>query len=402
MGLKDIPFLSGFFNQSPVRSSLSLDSAMFKLSQNISYKEYALQLCINKLASAMSLCRVETTENGMDKKDHYWWKFNYEPNNNVNAPDFLYQIIYEMVWNENGALVYQTDDGNLVVAENYQMTESSIYENVYHDISLYGGYELDGYYGESQVLRFQLPNKEVRRLINGLYKDYGELIQVTSNAYMRERSMKLLLNIDTLFDQQYGKSVVNAETGETEADNILDDILTNRFKGVFAPNDTMTPLESGLSVSSLDESRSSTVSGQIKANEVTELFDGVINLTADAFAIPRGLLKGDVADAEAITQNFITFAVRPLAKELESEINRKLYKKDKVISGTKLKFDTETIQTYNLVTFANAADKLVAATIFNPNELRRKLGEEPSTNKELDKYKETKNYQEAGTTENEG
>ena len=128
----------------------------------------------------------------------------------------------------------------------------------------------------------------------------------------------------------------------------------------------------------------------------------MINLTADPFAIPRGLLKGDVADAEAITQNFITFAVRPLAKELESEINRKLYKKDKVISGTKLKFDTETIQTYNLVTFANAADKLVAATIFNPNELRRKLGEEPSTNKELDKYKETKNYQEAGTTENEG
>lgn len=395
MGLKDIPFFTWLFKPEKVKSSGDLTTLVNNLSANINYKEYALQLCINKLASALSLCRFDTFEKGQPKENHYWWRFNYEPNLNTNAPDFLYQIIYQMVYDPDGALVYQSDDGQLIVAESFTVSERSIYENVYTDIVLYGGYKLEGFYKESEVLRYQLPNKNVRKFVNGIYKDYGELIQVTTNAYIRERSMKLLLEIGTTFDQNF-QGVVDEKTGETEADQILDEILTQRFKGVFEPKDTLTPLEDGLTIKQLDESRSATVAGQIKANEVTELFIKIVDMVADAFAIPRGLLKGDVADVEAMTDNFITFAIRPLAIEIESENNRKLYKFDKVSQKTKMKIITDAIKTYDWVKVANAADKYVAATVYNSNEIRRKLGEEESANPELSKFRTTKNYKEAG------
>lgn len=398
MGLKDIPFFTWFFKPEKVKSSGDLTTLINNLSANINYKEYALQLCINKLASALSLCRFDTFENGQPKENHYWWRFNFEPNLNTNAPDFLYQIIYQMVYDPDGALVYQSDDGQLIVAESFTVSERSIYENVYTDIVLYGGYPLEGIYKESQVLRYQLPNKSVRKFVDGIYKDYGELIQVTTNAYIRERSMKLLLEIGTTFDQNF-QGIVDEATGETEADQILDEILTQRFKGVFEPKDTLTPLEAGLSIKQLDESRSATVAGQIKANEVTELFIKTVDMVADAFAIPRGLLKGDVADVEAMTDNFITFAIRPLATEIESENNRKLYKFDNVSKKTKMKVITDSIKTYDWVKVANAADKYVAATVFNSNEIRRKLGEEESSNPELNKFRTTKNYKEAGKEE---
>lgn len=398
MGLKDFPFFTGIFRKTKIKNSGDLTTLINTLATNINYKEYALQLCINKLASALSLCQFDTYEKGTPKKNHYWWKFNFEPNHNTNAPDFLYQIIYQMVYDPDGALVYQSDDGQLIVAESFNVIERSIYENVYTDIILYGGFKLQGIYKESEVLRYQLPNKNIRKFVDGIYEDYGELIQVTTNAYIRERSMKLLLEIGTTFDQQF-QSVVDEETGETEADQILDDILTKRFKGVFKPSDTLTPLEEGLSIKQVDESRSSTVAGQIKATEVTELFIKIVDMVADAFAIPRGLLKGDVADVEAMTENFITFGVRPLSTEIESENNRKLYKFKNVSEGTKMKVITDSIRTYDWVKVANAADKYVAATVFNSNEIRRKLGEEESKNPELNKYRTTKNYKEAGKDE---
>ena len=383
-----MPFLQGFFKQDPVRTSLDLETSIFELTKRISYKEYALQLCINKLASSLALCRFDTYEKGKKKHDHYWWRFNFEPNNNVNSIDFLYQIIYEMVHNEDGALIIQTDDGHLVVAESYDIYPSSLYENIYQNIQLYGGYQYERGFYEKDVLRVQLPNKKVKTLLNGVYDDYGQLIQATANAYMRERSMKLKLNIKSMFNQNFGS--------EEEENKFYDDLFTKRFKSIFKPGDTITPLEEGLELSSIDESRASTVSGQIKATEVTELFSETINLFADAFAIPRGLLKGDVADVETMTSNFITYAVRPLAKEIESEINRKLYKREAVTEGTKLKIVTNTINTNNVVSLANAADKLISATVATPNEMREELDWEPSDKESMDEFRMTKNYSRIG------
>lgn len=392
MGIFD--FWTGSHSNPQVRTSLSrkdLETLIAKTEEKVCYKNYAIQLCINKLASALSLCRFETFDQGQPKKDHYWWKFNYEPNINMNMHDFLYQLIYEMVYNDEGALVIQNDTGDLVVASSYTVNEGSYLGNLYSNIELHGGLKLERSYREEDVLRFQLPNKEVRKLIDNLYSDYGRLIGMTTDAYIRDHSLKLVLEIGTMFNQQ----PIQLEDG-TEIDPV-EEIMTSRFKNLFSGGNTVTPLEQGLTLQELGGSRRS--GEKVKASEINDLMNKSIDFVADAFGIPRGLLKGDVADVEAMTDNFITFAIRPLAKELETEINRKLYRKEKVLIGTRLKVVTGSIQTYNIVSFAAAADKIIAASIGTPNEMRELLEWERVDNPELDKFKETKNYQELGTVE---
>ncbi|WP_124058455.1 phage portal protein [Vaginisenegalia massiliensis] len=399
LGLKDIPWLRGFFGMEQVHSSMTYEDfkVLFgKIENNIIYQKYALELCINKLVSAILLCEFETFEKGEPNKGIYWYKLNYEPNKNTNASDFIHQLVTQMVKDPRGALVIQTDDGNLVVAKSYEVVEASLLETVYTNVVLYGEYEYNRSFLEHEVLQFQLPNKNVRKLLEQLFVEYGKLINLSAQLYVKERSLKYILSIDTVFDEVFGR-VINEETGDTEADGILDDVMTNRLKGLLTGNDAVIPLEKGLSLETLNGGSSLKTSSK----EYDELIDGYINKAADLFGIPRGLLKGDVADVEAMTDNFINYAVRPLAEALETEFNRKLFGYDEIKQGTKLKVNTNTIKTYNIVSAANAVDKLIASTTITPNEGRTILGLETVDDPLMNEFKETKNYQKAGTNSTE-
>ena len=394
MGIFDIFGWHGSHSNPQVRTSLNrkeLETLFYKSSYHMFYKRYAIQLCINKLASALSLCKFETYEENKKKNDHYWYKFNFEPNKNMNMHDFLYQLIYEMVYNDNGALVLQNSEGDLVVAKSYEIVEGSFVSNLYTNIELYGGINLRESYREEDVLRFQLPNKQVDDLVGDLYREYGKFISIATQSYVRDRSLKLILNIGAMFNQQ---NQIDEDGNEYDP---VEDLMTNRFKNIFGDGNTITPLEDGLDLSVLEGSKNS--GSKTDVEEINKLLDKLIDIAADAFGIPRGLLKGDIADVEAMTDNFITFAVRPLAREIETEINRKLYGKEKINQGTKLKVVTGTIQTYNIVSFAAAADKLIAASIATPNEMREALEWEKIDNKLMDEIKETKNYQKLGTVD---
>ncbi|MGF3113217.1 phage portal protein [Facklamia sp. P9177] len=396
MGIFDIFGRSGSHSNPQVRTSLSrkqLETLIQTTSNNIHFQKYAIQLCVNKLASALSLCKFETYQEYEKIEEHYWWKFNFEPNKNMNMHDFLYQLVHEMVYDERGALVIQNSEGDFVVAESYEVIEGSFVGNIYKNIHLYGGLELKELYKESDVLRFQLPNKKAKAIVDHLYREYGRFLSVASEAYIRDRSLKLILNIGSMFNQQPIET--ENEDGEIEEIDPVDELMKNRFKNLFKGGDTLTPLEEGLSIEKLFEGKGN----EKQQSEIHNLFDSIINYTADAFGIPRGLLKGDVADVEAMTDNFVTFTIRPLAKEIETELNRKIYKEEGLTNGSKIKLVTGTIQTYNVVSFAAAADKLIAASIATPNEMREALEWERMEQDKMDEIKVTKNYEQLETSE---
>lgn len=389
MAIMDLPFLNLFKTKKSHKELVTLCSDW---GANIAFKNYAIQLALNKIANSLALCDFQTFEKNKLIQGENWWKLNYEPNPNQNQIDFWNKALERMVYDDNGALVFQSKEGYLVVAEDYEIEEFSFKENIYHDILLPGELVLKGSYTESQVIRLKLNNSKVKSVIDSVYDEYGKLLAGTIRNYNRGNSIKLMLKIDAMFDQF--KKTTNPETGESEYDQILDDIFENRFKGIFSDSDSATPLESGLSVETIETSKN-TKSGGSTTRDITAIFDDIVNLVADAFNIPRGILKGDVADAEAITDNFITFCIRPLADEIQSEFNRKMYGKKNVQSGSKLKIKTDKIRTYDPVKFANAAEALLRIGTYTPNMVKEKLDEEQVNELWANEHYVTKNYEKA-------
>ena len=127
--------------------------------------------------------------------------------------------------------------------------------------------------------------------------------------------------------------------------------------------------------------------------DISAIFDDILNLCADAFNIPRGLLKGDVADIAGMTDNFIAFGMNPIVEEISDEINRKLYRKKLVLERTKLKIRTEKIKNYDIAKLATPAELLSRIGVFSTNNILRLLGEEPILEEWADMHIISKNYE---------
>ena len=105
------------------------------------------------------------------------------------------------------------------------------------------------------------------------------------------------------------------------------------------------------------------------------------------------MLKGDIADIEAVTNNFLTFCIEPIIDLLETEINAKRYGKKAFLSGSCLKIDTTNIKHIDVFSVAEKCDKLIANGMYSIDELRGKLKDTILNEDWSQKHWITKNYQ---------
>lgn len=378
-------FIIDLFRWKPSQSNFSLTDYVAGVESDAAFRDYAVQICINKIANAMTQCDIQTFEKGNQIKSNNWYLLNVEPNRNQNAKDFWNKLVYQMVFNPDGALVIQDKNGYLIVADSYDLEEKAVYDNVYRNIVV-NNYTFQSVFSEREVLRFKLNNTNIKKYVDKVYESYGKLMTSSIKYFNRKNSTKLIVKLSTMFNQL--KSRVT-DTGETEADLILDDLFKNRLKGYFSDSDSATPIEEGLEV----EDRTTQRNGNSNTRDISAIFDDIINTASDAFGIPRGLLKGDVADIEAMTDNFITFCINPIASLLEDEFNRKLYGKENILENTKLKIKTNTIKGYDPTKLASSAEALYRIRTVNANWVRKLLREEEIDEAWANEYAETKNYQ---------
>ncbi|GGC84316.1 phage portal protein [Enterococcus wangshanyuanii] len=403
LAIRDWPIIRRFFSDGQKGKSNDFKTVLEDWGRNPKYKQYALNVCISRIANTISLCDFQTYVNGKKEQGDNWWLFNYEPNKNQNKTDFIFDLIYQMIFNyEDGALVIQSKEGNLIVATDFIVEKYSFEQNIYKNITLPGGYQLKRSLKEEDVLHFKLNNGKVKEIIDSVYEDYGKLINGTIRNYNRGNAIKLKLMIGTAFEQFKTKMVENPDgTISTEYDEILDEIFTERFKAIFSDKDSLTPMEEGLSLDKIEAAPGNTKSGAVTTRDITSTFEDILNMTADAMGIPRGIIKGDVADNEGLNNKYIDDAIRPIAGILQFEINRKLYRKELVLKGTKMKIQTNVIYTHDPVAFANAAEAYLRIGVYSPNDILLKLGEEPIDQDWANEYYVTKNYQNAKEAEKE-
>lgn len=380
----------------PIEKSSNERTVVFSESVNhVRYKSYALSIAISRIANAVSLCGFQTYIRGKPEKGDLWWRLNYEPNQNQNQTDFFYSLVHKMVYNSDGALVIQAKSGDLIVAESFTIEKYAFLPNVYSNIILPGGLSYQTKLKESDVIHLKYNNSKVKAIVDSVYEDYGKLLNDAIKNYKRGNAIKLKLLMDAQFDQFKEKDVLDEEGNVigTEYDEILDDLFQKRFGAILSDKDSITPLEDGLTLSNVDATTGNTKSGAFTSRDITSIFDDIVNQVADAFLMPRGIFRGDVADNEGMRKSMIDDAVRPFIENIQTEINRKKYGKDEFYKGNKLKISTDLIYTKDPIAFANAAEAYLRIGVYCVNDILEKLGEEIIDEEWAWRHYVTKNYE---------
>lgn len=344
-------------------------------------EKVAIQTAIGYIASAVAQCEFRTFMNGKENigQDYYLW--NYAPNANQNAVQFVWDLVETLIYNGEALIIEER--GQMFLADTFTKAENGIKERMFEGISV-DGQTLRARRAKD-VIWMVFDNNDIRPLLSRLCNQYEALIQKASEGYAKTYSDKGILSIDS------------RNRGKFEDEQTKRDLLENRFKKFFSSDSAVLPLYNGYTYTP----QTKNTRNVSEVNDVKTLSDEIYNRVGQAFRVPPTLLRGDIGDVEASNKNFLRYAVKPICKLLEAEITRKLYGYEELKKGNYLTIDTSRLEVSGVFAMAEKVDKLIACGMYSIDEVRKKMGEPEIGLPETQKHYITKNYAEIGGKEGE-
>lgn len=336
----------------------------------------AIQSGINLIASALSKCEFQTVIQNKIYKGTEYYLWNIAPNKHQNKVQFLQKLVSTLIW-ENEVLIIE-HGGELYIADSFNRKEKAFYTDVFENVSI-RNLSLKKSFSERDVMYLTYNDENMTALLNSLLKGYQKLISMSMAKYKRAGGRKGVVESGLI------------PSNSTEWNEALSDLYGDKFKKYFNEENALVVLPSG--------QKYTEISGEGSKKSTSDVTD-IINLTNEVYSqvgrvlrISPSLLKGENADLKSAVDNMLTFAVDPFAELLQTEIISKRYGADAFVNGNYLKIKTNRIKHIDPFSVAVQADKYIADSIYNADEIRTSLGDLPLNTKESQEYVRTKNYE---------
>lgn len=362
-------FLGKIFNKDAAQGNIITEN----LANEIFLKELAINTAINIIAKLMCNCEIKTYIENKQVKGHNYYLFNIEPNQNQNAIEFYFDWIQKLIY-KNECLIVMVND-RLYVAESYDTYDRALTETYFKNVTINDYTLTNKTFYASDVLFLKLNNEKIRQLIDGLYVSYGKLINSAMNSYKKSRSVRGTYKMSSSWKQLY------------KDQEELQKIIREKFKTYFSSDNAVLPIEEGFDYKEAGENTKNITS----STDIKELLEEVFSIVSIAFNIPKGIMKGDIADNKELLNLLLTLTVKPYAKLYQTEINRKFYGEKEYIKGNMVKADTKKIKYIDIFEVAGSADVLTRIG-FSHNDILGYLEEDYIDEEWANEHYVTKNY----------
>lgn len=261
-----------------------------------------------------------------------------------------------MIRSPAGALVVEIN-GQLHCAESFSVKqERPIIGNLYDGVVLEGGLQLNKVFSSSEVYLFKMENESAKFLIDGLYNDYGRLLQSAARAFRDTNGRKFKFKVDAI------------KAGDDDFANDFKENISKNIKS-YMENEYATYVEyDGEEL--VEESSNKQARG---IDDVVKIRQDMFNMVGQAFKIPQSLMNGNITSLKEVCDVFLTFAVDPFADTITATLNKRAGAQE-YLKGNYYQCYSGKVKHKDLFDLADAADKLIASTILCTDEAREELG----------------------------
>ena len=340
--------------------------------QEVYYKELAIQTAITLIANAIAKCEIKVYEKNREVKNKTYYTLNVSPNKNENSSQLWHKAIEKMVY-DNESIIVEVGDG-LYCADSYSVEEYPIIGNLYKGVAI-GNLQLNKTFKSEGVFRLQLNNAHIKKLIDGLYEQYGQLMSYAAKNYKKSNGTKYKLVLDQV------------KASDEKFQETYREVVQKQLKD-FVENENAVYLQyKGYDLQ--DVSPTTNKDSSDFRNLRKEMFE----IVAQAFQIPVSLMLGNITNMNEIVKIFLTFCIDPIADMISEEITRKISGDyDNWVKGNYVKVDTSTINHIDILDVAEKADKLIASGTCCIDEVREIIGFDKLGTKFSQQHFITKNY----------
>ncbi|KYH14887.1 phage portal protein [Staphylococcus kloosii] len=350
-------------------------------------KRWALDTCINHIARTISQTKFEITDSeSKDNTSTTYYRLNVRPNTDESAATFCQKVIRKLIY-DNEVLIVVTDSKDLIIADDFSREKSALYDDIFDDVVV-GEFEFERSFRMSDVIYLEYNNESITNMLSGLFSDYGDIFGRLYQANLMNNQVRATLGMDA--------NVAMAQGAQERLQNFI-----NNAYEAFSSNDiAIVPLQKGYTYEEHSSKNTNNSSSQI--DDLAKVPNQLLSYVARNLGIPVGLINGDTADIEAMTDNYMKFCIKPIIEKITDELNAKLYSERGYKEGKRIK--AISIDQKGPLEVSEAVDKLIASGSFNRDEIRVLTGFEPVGTAEMQKFIITKNYQtvDEANTDSEG
>lgn len=342
------------------------------LKGEIFYKELALYTAITLIANAISKCEIKTFRNKKEEKDRIYYALNVAANANQNSSQFWHKVIEKMVYDGEAIAIDMND--KLYCADSYSPEIYPILGNKYSAITV-DNFTFNKVFTSEEVLRFQLDNKHLKKLIDGLYAQYGQLMAHAIKSFNKSNSEKYKLKMS------------NVKAGDEKFNKIFEEVIKKQLKTFLESDNAVYPEFEGYNLEDL-----SPKSNIKDSSDIRDLRKDIFEIVGQTFKIPTSIMLGNITNMNEIVKVFLTFCIDPIADMIGEELTRKIYSFEEWQKGCYIKIDTSTINHIDILDVAEKVDKLISSGVNCIDEVRAII-DYPAIDTEFSKtHFITKNY----------
>ncbi|MEC3467702.1 phage portal protein [Bacillus tropicus] len=360
--------------------SFMFDVDMFIDTANrVHMKRLAIDTCISFLGRTISQSEFRVKNGEVFEKNELYYRLNVRPNKNMTASTFWEKFIQKLVY-DNECLVIQADDGDLLIADDFEHNEYAVFEDTFTNVTV-KDFQFKRSFKQSEVIYLRYRNDKLSPLIDGLFADYGDLFGRILSSQKRKNQIRGTVDMD----------MIGAKTQE-QVDK-LQKFIDDMYQAIGKKDIAIVPQQKGIEYKEVYNGSANGPS----VEEINKVTNGFLNQVAMAMGISTALIYGEMADVEKQTKNYMNFTVKPLLKKISDEVNVKFFEMNDYLKGQRVEVKSISYQT--IFELAESIDKLISSGAFKGNEVRLEAGYEVSDDPNLNKHYITKNYAEMNAGE---
>lgn len=266
------------------------------------------------IAKAIAKSEIVLMKSGERRKDIEYFRLNIRPNDNETGTDFWFSVARELA-SRGDAVVVRMPDGKYYRAASWSTDNYVLYPKTYRNIVLTDG--RDQYtmrYGVSSddIMHFRYSSRKLREYADNVLNSMNEALNAIQALETVSHTPILKYKTDSNMSfrrrTQDGKEVRIA----------IDEVMEELRQKVDGKKLAIIHEQTGTALEFMDHK------AQVTAAEVAAMAELINKEAAAAYDIPVSVFNGQITEQSDASNEFITYAVSPLAEVISDTLNAKL------------------------------------------------------------------------------
>ena len=297
-----------FFFRIEVFTKTRESSIGARISKSLICQNWQLKKAVMMIARAIAKSDI-IVQTDSTQKSSIEYRLNVMPNDHECGTYFWTRIIRELLWTQEALIIPM--NGKYYKASAWQVSNSVLSERTYSNITLECAGEQYGLYKKfmsSEVIHLRYDNAKIRVYLESVVNQYNNTLNAIN--YM------IRLSNQPKFKLKLGAAQSFREKQADGTDKIVTkDMYAEKIKRLLESEDLMVMTESeGVSLENIQ------INASAKAEELAKVALAINNEAANAFDIPEAVFNGNITEKSDATNEFITYAVGPVAEVINDTL----------------------------------------------------------------------------------